>query len=159
MCREVRTGFECGIGVEGFAGFQEGDVIHAYQRERVTVALTIRRQKRIADLIQRELSDIVHRRVKDPRLEGVTITGARVSPDYQYADVYFYRLGRRPGSSSKRPSKGSRAQTALSAASWAARLTIRHTPELRFHLDESIDYGDHIETLFAQLRQERQAER
>jgi translation initiation factor IF-2 len=32
---EVRTGFECGIGVDGFAGFEEGDEIIAYQRERV----------------------------------------------------------------------------------------------------------------------------
>jgi translation initiation factor IF-2 len=35
---QVRTGFECGIGVEGFAGFQEGDEIIAYARERVPVA-------------------------------------------------------------------------------------------------------------------------
>ena len=34
---QVRTGFECGIGVDGFAGFQEGDEIIAYQRERVNV--------------------------------------------------------------------------------------------------------------------------
>jgi len=34
---QVRTGFECGIGVDGFSGFQEGDEIIAYQRERVPV--------------------------------------------------------------------------------------------------------------------------
>ena len=34
---QVRTGFECGIGVDGFSGFQEGDEILAYQRERVPV--------------------------------------------------------------------------------------------------------------------------
>jgi translation initiation factor IF-2 len=34
---QVRTGFECGIGVEGFADFREGDEIIAYQRERVPV--------------------------------------------------------------------------------------------------------------------------
>ena len=33
--REVRTGFECGIGIEGFRDFQEGDVIEAYKREKV----------------------------------------------------------------------------------------------------------------------------
>jgi translation initiation factor IF-2 len=35
---QVRTGFECGIGVDGFSGFQEGDEIIAYQRERVPVS-------------------------------------------------------------------------------------------------------------------------
>lgn len=34
---QVRTGFECGIGVDGFSGFQEGDEIIAYQRERVNI--------------------------------------------------------------------------------------------------------------------------
>jgi translation initiation factor IF-2 len=35
---EVRTGFECGIGVDGFSDFEEGDEIIAYQRERVPAA-------------------------------------------------------------------------------------------------------------------------
>ena len=52
-----------------------------------------RRQARIADVVQRELSDIIWRRIKDPRLEGLTITGTRISADYMYADIYFYRLG------------------------------------------------------------------
>ena len=117
--------------------------------------MTIRRQKQIADVIQRELSDIVHRRVKDPRLGGVTITGARVSPDYQYADVYFYRLGGNP-QELQEAKDGLESANGFIRRELGSRLTIRHTPALRFHLDESIDYGDHIETLFAQLRQERQ---
>jgi ribosome-binding factor A len=117
--------------------------------------LTIRRQKRIADVVQREISDIVHRRVKDPRLNGVTITGARVSPDYQYADVYFYRLGGDP-EQLQEAKQGLESANGFIRRELGSRLTIRHTPALRFHLDESIDYGDHIETLFAQLRKERQ---
>jgi len=117
--------------------------------------LTKRRQKRIADLVQQEISDIVLRRVKDPRLDGVTITGARVSPDYQYADVYFYRLGGDPEQLHE-AQQGLESANGFIRRELGARLTIRHTPALRFHLDESIDYGDHIETLFAQLRQERQ---
>jgi ribosome-binding factor A len=117
--------------------------------------VTLRRQKRIADVVQRELSDIVHRRVKDPRLEGVTITGTRISPDYQYADVYFYRLGGDP-EQLQEAKQGLESANGFIRRELGARLTIRHTPALRFHLDESIDYGDHIETLFAQLRQERE---
>jgi ribosome-binding factor A len=116
--------------------------------------LSLRRQKRIADVIQRELSDIVRRRVKDPRLEGVTITGSRVSPDYQYADVYFYRLGGAP-EELQEAKQGLESASGFIRRELGGRLTIRHTPALRFHLDESIDYGDHMETLFAQLRQER----
>ena len=117
--------------------------------------MTIRRQKRIADVVHRELSDIVQRRVKDPRLDGVTITGTRVSPDYQYADVYFYRLGGDP-EQLQEAKQGLESANGFIRRELGTRLTIRHTPALRFHLDESIDYGDHIETLFAQLREERQ---
>ena len=118
--------------------------------------MALRRQKRIADLIQRELSDIVQRRVKDPRLEGVTITGARVSPDYQYADIHFYRLGGDPVEL-QQAKEGLESASGFIRRELGGRLTIRHTPELRFHLDESIDYGAHMETLFAQLREERQS--
>lgn len=119
--------------------------------------MSLRRQKRIADVIQRELSDIVRRRVKDPRLEGVTITGSRVSPDYQYADVYFYRLGGDP-EELQEAKQGLESASGFIRRELGGRLTIRHTPILRFHLDESIDYGDHMETLFAQIRQERESD-
>ena len=117
--------------------------------------MSIRRQKRLADLILRELSDIIHRRVKDPRLTGVTITGTRVSPDYQYADVYIYRLG---GDSQllQEAMQGIESARGFIRRELGSRLRIRHTPELRFHLDDSIDYGEHIESLLEQIRQERQ---
>ena len=121
----------------------------------VCLTLTQLSQKRIADLILRELSDIVRRRVKDPRLEGLTITGTKVSPDYQYADVHIYRLGGDP-EALEEALQGLESARGFIRRELGGRLRIRHTPELRFHLDESIDYGDRIETLLAQIRQERQ---
>lgn len=115
-----------------------------------------RRQKRLADVILRELSDIVRRRVKDPRLEGLTITGTRVSPDYQYADVHIYRLGGDP-QALQEALQGLESAQGFIRRELGGRLRVRHTPELRFHLDESIDYGDHIEALLAEIDQERQA--
>jgi ribosome-binding factor A len=118
--------------------------------------LPTRRQKRLADVILRELSDIVRRRVKDPRLEGLTITGTRVSPDYQYADVHVYRLGGDP-EALQEALEGLGSARGFIRRELGMRLQVRHTPELRFHLDESIDYGDRIEALLAQIDQERQA--
>ena len=117
--------------------------------------MSIRRQKRIASLIQRELSDIVSRRVKDPRLTGLSITGIRISADYQFADVYVYRLGGDPDSLQE-AMQGLESACGFLRRELGSRLTMRHTPELRFHLDESIDYADHIEALLAQIGQERQ---
>lgn len=116
-----------------------------------------RRQERIADLIQRELSDILQRRIKDPRLEGLTITGTRVSPDYTYADIHFYRLGG-DQEGLKEAREGLESALGFIRRELGARIQTRFTPELRFHLDESIDYGDHIDSLLAQIREERQVD-
>jgi ribosome-binding factor A len=116
-----------------------------------------RRQERIADLIQRELSDIVQRRIKDPRLEGLTITGTRISPDYMYADIHFYRLGS-DEQGIKEAREGLESALGFIRRELGARIRTRFTPELRFHLDESLDYGDHIDSLLAQIREERQEE-
>jgi ribosome-binding factor A len=114
-----------------------------------------RRQERLADLIQRELSYIINRKVKDPRLEGVTITGLRVSADYQLVDVYVYRLGGDP-TALQEALQGLNSAHGFIRRELGSVLTVRYTPELRFHLDESIDYGDHIEALLTQIRQEGQ---
>lgn len=115
-----------------------------------------RRQKRVADLILRELSDIVRRRVKDPRLENLTITGVKVSPDYQYADVLVYRLGGDP-EELQEALEGLESANGFIRRELGSRISIRQTPELRFHLDKSIDYGAHIESLLAQIAEERHA--
>ena len=116
-----------------------------------------RRQERIADLVQRELSDIIQRRIKDPRLEGLTITGTRISPDYMYADIHFYRLGS-DAEGVQEAREGLESALGFIRRELGSRIRTRFTPELRFHLDESLDYGDHIDSLLAQIREERQEE-
>lgn len=115
--------------------------------------MAIRRQKRVADLIMRELSYIIQRRTKDPRLQGVTITGTRVTADYKYADIYIYRLGG-DTESLQEAMRGLESANGFMRHELAGLLTIRQTPELRFHLDESISYGEHIDALLAQIHQE-----
>lgn len=117
--------------------------------------MSLRRQKQIADQIQRELSDIVRRRVKDPRLESITITGVDVSSDYQYATIYVYRLGG-DTEALEQGMQGLESAKGFIRRELGSRLTTRYTPELRFHLDRSIDYADRIESLLAQIEEERQ---
>ncbi len=78
-----------------------------------------------------------------------------MSADYQWADVYVYRLGGDPALLQE-AMQGLESANGFIRRELGGRLTIRHTPVLRFHLDESIDRGDRIETLLAQIRQERQ---
>lgn len=102
-----------------------------------------RRTERINDLLREEISALVQREMKDPRLAGlVSITEVDVSPDLRQAKVYVSVLG----------SDEERSSTfrALGAASHflerelRRRLTIRRMPELHFQQDDSIERGTRI---------------
>lgn len=116
-----------------------------------------RRQRKVADLIQEELSDLVARRMHDPRVEGVTITEVKVSPDLRYADVYISKLG---GDEEERQ----QALAGLSAAEGflkhelAPRLDLRFMPDLRFHIDRTWEQGARIDALLEQLAEETKQE-
>ena len=51
------------------------------------------RTRRIADQIQRELSEIIRLELKDPRVGMITLTGVEVTSDHAHASVFFTRLG------------------------------------------------------------------
>lgn len=111
-----------------------------------------RRTERLNDQLREEISDLVQRDLKDPRIGGlVTITEVDVSPDLSQAKVYVSVLG----------SEEERLGTlrALSAASHfmqrelGKRLTIRRTPALAFVADESIEHGARILHLLDEARE------
>jgi len=89
---EVRAGTECGIGVKEYNDVQPGDQIECLSASKSrahsdattgTVAMPREydRSSRVAQQLQRELSDLIRRQVKDPRVHMVTITDVDVSPD------------------------------------------------------------------------------
>ena len=111
-----------------------------------------RRQDRVAALIQRELSDIIQRSVKDPRIAFCTVTQAEVSPDLKYADVKVSVIG----------DETQKAETLAGLKSAAGflrreignRLTLRYSPVLRFAIDESADYLFKIDGLLKSVTSE-----
>jgi ribosome-binding factor A len=106
-------------------------------------------QHRVSDLLRTHLTDLLERKVNDPRLQMVTITGVVVAPDAARADVHFSVLG---GAEAQ-----AEAQDGLeSAAGWlrrelGRRLRLRNTPELIFHYDPSLEHGEHIESILDEL--------
>lgn len=108
-----------------------------------------RRQRRVAELIHRELSLLLMREVRDPRLANVTITEVRVTPDLLIARVHFTVLG---GSDQQQE-----ALVALERANGflrtqlAGQVRLRFAPELIFELDTSAEYGRHIDELLDQV--------
>lgn len=103
------------------------------------------RVRRIADQIQKELSEIIRLDIKDPRVGLVTITDVEVSADYAHAKVFFTSLGE--------PAQQEAATRALNHAAGfmrtelARRLKLRVVPQLRFDYDISVERGMYLSKL------------
>ena len=96
---------------------------------------------RINEEIQRELSELL-RSVKDPRVHGlVSIVRVDTTPDLHYAKVYVSVLNKEDG---KEVLKGLRSAGGYLRRELGRALSLRHTPELLFQEDDSIDKGAHI---------------
>jgi len=104
-----------------------------------------RRPARVAHLVQAELAGLLLREAKDPRLQQVTVTGVRMTPDLRVAHVYFRSLG---GEEAREPT-----QRALERAGPFLRgqigraLGLRVTPALRFEYDTTPDTARRVEEL------------
>ena len=103
------------------------------------------RSRRIAELIKRELAQIIVRELRDSKAHNVTLTDAEVAADLSRAKIYFSLLG---GSA-----MADRAAAVLNHAAGflrhalMRRLTLRTVPELCFYYDESVERGARIDTL------------
>lgn len=106
-------------------------------------------QRRVSGLIHVHLSNLLERKIKDPRLDMVTITDVEVSPDVSSAKVYFSAVG---GDQSREEAE----QGLQSAAGWLRRelgqaLRLRRTPELIFRYDQSLERGERISNILNEL--------
>ena len=88
-------------------------------------------------------------RLSDPRIQKVTFTRARVTPDLQQAEVYYSVLG----SESERQAvaKGFAAASGYLRNSVSTTLQLRYTPHLKFLYDEGIAHGARISALLAEV--------
>ena len=113
------------------------------------------RIERVNNLIRQEISELLRREVKDPRLSHfVAVTEVSTSADLRHAKVFVSCIS----------SKEEREETlnALTAASGFFRreltkqLRLRRIPELSFHWDDSIERGDRLLRLMDQLNAQDQ---
>ncbi|MCD6334848.1 MAG: 30S ribosome-binding factor RbfA [Candidatus Latescibacteria bacterium] len=108
-----------------------------------------KRADRVSGVLQEEISLLV-RKLKDPRIGFVTITGVDVTIDLRYAKVYVSVMG---------DDETVRAQTLeglYSAAGFIRRelgrvLSLRRIPEIAFRYDESVERGARIDALLNSL--------
>jgi len=102
------------------------------------------RPQKLGDLIQRELSELVQRELRDPRIGMITLTGVDVSPDLSHAKVFYTTLDPAHVDDA---GKGLKRAAGFLRSQLAKRIKLYTTPELRFEYDESVERGDRLSRL------------
>ena len=110
------------------------------------------RGTRVGDQIQRVLSEIMRRELRDPRVGMVTLTGVEMSPDCAHATVYFTCLDTAHVPEAE---AGLRHAAGFLRAQLARRIQLYVTPDLRFIYDESVERGARLSQLIDSVQPKR----
>ena len=95
---------------------------------------------RINNEVRKELSNIISNEVKDPRISGLTsVTDVYVAPDLKTCKAYISVLG--DAYEQEQTIKGLQSAEGYIRRELARTLNLRNTPEIKFVLDQSIEYG------------------
>jgi ribosome-binding factor A len=112
--------------------------------------IAVKRAVRVGDTILKEVALLLLRKVRDPRVEGVTVTGVRMSDDLRQARIYYSVLGEK--------SRVNRVQAGLDSAKGyikreiGTRMALRYVPEIKFIYDPTLDLGSRMDMLFERIR-------
>ena len=111
-----------------------------------------KRSEKVADLIQREISLMLVRTVKDPRIGFVTITRVEVSDDCRMAKVYFSIAGTLE--EREKSLEGLNSAKGYVRRELGRRIRLRYTPDIMFQFDPSIEYAIHIGEVIRRLKKD-----
>ncbi len=107
--------------------------------------MTTVRQQRTAEQIRTTLSQLLLLEMKDPRLQGVTVTRVNIDRELQYADVYVHALAE--DEREAEVMDGLQRATGFLRRELGNSLRLRQTPMLHFHWDPSLAHAEHINQL------------
>lgn len=110
----------------------------------------VKRSIRVADVIQKEISQMLLESVKDPRIGFVTITRVEVSDDCRMAKIYFSVTGTVTDRESS--IKGLESAKGFVRRELAKRIRMKYIPEIMFKFDPSIEYSIHISKVIQQTK-------
>ncbi|MEO6854863.1 MAG: 30S ribosome-binding factor RbfA [Rhodoferax sp.] len=103
------------------------------------------RSLKVADQIQRDLTELIARELKDPRVGMVTIQGVEVTPDYAHAKVFFSVLTGNPDECTE----GLNQAAGFLRSGLFKRLHIHTVPTLHFHYDRTTEKASDMNALIA----------
>ena len=110
------------------------------------------RNSRLEGEIRAVLAELLMYQVKDPRLESVSISGIKLSPDRSWADVFFSLFGEEERE--RQAADGFKAATSFFRRELGRRMRLRIVPELKFKRDTSYEYGERMDRLFTRLHED-----
>lgn len=100
------------------------------------------RQEKLQEQLIQQLSDIIRRELKDPRLGFITLTGAEISRDLRHARVYVSVLG--DEEAARQSLEALERAAGYLRGEFTRRAHLRIAPELSFRLDTGVERGQHI---------------
>ncbi len=111
-----------------------------------------KRSARVGELLRQELSDLLRREVKDPRVQGATVTDVAVSDDLSRARVYYNTS--LCGHSRQEVHQALESASGFLRSQLRDRMNLRQPPQLSFHYDESFDEGARMDVVLAGVTRE-----
>ena len=114
------------------------------------------RADRVSGLIQEVLSELLKKRIHDPRLAMATITRVRMSRDLKIARIYYTIYG--DSRKSEAAANGFASARGFIKRSLAGKLGLRYMPDLKFFYDDSLDYGSHIDQLLKKIATDNESD-
>ena len=101
------------------------------------------RAERIAQALKKEVSSIIHDKLKDPRIGFVTVSRVELTQDFQYAKIFFSVLGTEKEQLDSKEALES--AVGFIKRQIGRRIKLRLVPEIRFIQDKSGEYSIHIQ--------------
>ena len=98
------------------------------------------RKERMEELVRRIIGDMLLTEIKDPRIGFTTVYRVEISRDLSVADVFVSVIG--DDSQKKKTIAGLQSAAGFIRSKVGDHLKIRQTPEIKFHLDDSIEKGN-----------------
>ena len=109
-----------------------------------------KRAVRLGDQILKEIAQLLLEKVKDPRVQGVTMTGIHLSNDLRQARAYYSVIGTR--TEVETAQAGMESAKGFIKREIGMRMALKYIPEITFIHDSSLENGSHMERLLEKLK-------
>ncbi|MFV1951712.1 MAG: 30S ribosome-binding factor RbfA [Nitrospinota bacterium] len=119
------------------------------------IKMEFKRSKRVGGIVLQEISQILLRDIKDPRIGFATLTGIEVSDDLKYAKVFVSILGEEDEKTNTL--KGLQSASGFIRRELGSRIRLRSIPELIFKIDTSLEHGAYINKILEDLNKKKSA--